>query len=129
MQDARDSRQKGETKTLPHPPKNHGENTGKTRQGEPTNPEERNARRQGEGKTRQGETHPPRENREAPLDAERKNQKTRQNRLGEHLVPLIQLEEARAHLAAPTMGRAVVEKQKHKITKTQLTNPVVGQSS
>ena len=100
---------KKRTKTHPHPPKNHGENTGKTRQGEPTNPERRNARRQGGGKTRQGEPHQPREKQKSATRRRKKKPKTRQNRLGEHLLELIQLEEARAQRPARAQ---VVDKKK-----------------
>ena len=74
MQDARDSRKN--KKTPPHPPKKRGENTGKTRQGDPTHPEERNATRaRGEGKHGKGHPTNPEERRKAPLGE--KNQKKR----------------------------------------------------
>ena len=72
MQEARDSRRK---KRPPLPPKNLGENAGKTQQGEPTNPEERKTTRAGGGKTRQGEPHQPREKHKAPLDAKKEKHK------------------------------------------------------
>ena len=116
----RDARRKrtARKKTPPHPPKNHGENTGKTRQGDPTHPEEKNATRKGGGKTRQGEPHQPREKRKnATRRRKEKKPKTLQNRLGKHLLALIQQDEVQAQLAAPTMGRASRQQQEQKQTE------------
>ena len=77
MQDARGSRKNKNTKHDPHPPKNHGENTGKTRQGDPTNPEERGATRaKGEGKHGKGHPTNPEERKKAPLGEKNQKKKT-----------------------------------------------------
>ena len=113
MQDARGSQQeeKNKNENAPPPPKNHGENTGKTRQGEPTNPE-RKKRHQGGGREKRGKGNPtnPERNRKTPLDAERKEPaKHSEIAWGKHLLELIQLEEARAQRQARAQ---VVEKKK-----------------
>ena len=134
MQDARDSKQEEKNKNENAPPPTqeprgkHRENTARG-----THQPREKKRHQGGGKGKRGKGNPtnPERNRKAPLDAERKEPEKRSEiAWGKRLLELIQLEEVQAQLAAPAMGKAVVEKkQKHKITKTQLINPVVSQSS
>ena len=79
MQDARDSRRNKNTKRDPHPPENQGETTGKTRQGDPTHPEEQEPATAGEGEnTARGNPPTQKKEREAPLGDEepKRKQKT-----------------------------------------------------
>ena len=73
MQDARDSRRNKNTPPLP--PKKHGGKAGKTQQGEPTNPEEKEATRAGGRENAARGTPPTQRKHEAPLDARKEKQK------------------------------------------------------
>ena len=92
MQEARDSRRKETQKHTPLPPTNHVENTGKTRQGAPTHPEERSATKA--GKTRQRGTHPPREEEK---NATRRKKRQQMDVLAELDVVLAQRPAGRSH--------------------------------
>ena len=127
MQDARGSKQEKKQKrkrTPPHP-RTTGKTPGKHGKGNPPTQREEAPEGKGEGKTRQGEPTNPERNRKAPLDAERKSQKRDKIFWGKRLLEQAQLDEVRAQRRA----KAPVVDNKNKITKTQLLNPVVRQSS
>ena len=85
MQDARGSRRNKNTKRNPHPPKKQGETTEKTRQGDPTHPEERRAGHGGgRGKHGKGKPTHPEERRKTPLGKEEPEEEKRQNFWGCH---------------------------------------------
>ena len=134
--DARRKRQQAGKKNRrrkrpPTHPRDHGENTGKTRQGEPTNPERRHANKAG-GRENVARGTPPtqRETEQAPLDAGRKNQQNAPKSLGgSTLSRSFSLKKCEPSWQRPRWARQSSKKQKHKITKTQLLNPVVSQSS
>ena len=111
---ARKKKRERTDKIAPPPLENHGENTGKTLQGEPTNPETRNARRQGGGKTRQGEPHQPREKQKSATRRRKKRQKRDKIAWGKRLLEQDQLDEVRAQRRA--RAQVVDQKQNNKNT-------------
>ena len=125
MQDARDSRRKKKrTDKIAPPPTQepggkHGENT--ARGTHP--PRGRGATEAGGGKTRQGEPHQPREKQKAPLCAERRH-KILPKSQGKHLEVVAKLEVAHAHRPASESRRQ--QKQNQKRNKKLLLLSSVG---
>ena len=129
--DARRKRQqarKEAKKRTPTHPRTTGKTPGKHGKGNPPTQREEAPGGKGEGKRGKGNPTNPERNRKAPLDAKRKSQKHDKIAWGKHLDDRAELEEVRAQ-HGQQKAQASRRRKKTKITKTQLINPVVSQSS
>ena len=91
-----------------HPPKNQGENAGKTRQGEP---------------------HPPRRKEEETPLGQKNPERNRQNNGGRTLMKVPSGWKPMMHASSSSSRRKVVNKKSQTNTKTSPANPVVRRSS